>query len=257
MPETTTQCSPLLAQFGEGGLGQTRRPDRWWLAPASVAVGLAAFAAYSTWAALSGENYTFSPYLSPFYSPNFHVPRIHVSPALLVLWAPLGFRLSCYYYRKAYYRALYLSPPACVVSEPVRDYRGEAGILRWLSIVHRWFLYASILVLSVLWLDALRAFDFNGHLGVGLGSVVLLLNAAALSFFTFGCHALRSAVGGNKRCFNCSALGHIRYRSWRAVSYLTSRHPFWAWASLYTVALADLYIRLLSMGVLHDPRVLL
>src|SRR5579872_260940 len=94
IPETTAQFPPLLAHVGEGGLGQTRRPDRWWLAPAGVAVGLAAFAAYSTWAALSGDNYTFGPYLSPFYSPNFHIPGIYVSPALLVLWAPLGFRLS-------------------------------------------------------------------------------------------------------------------------------------------------------------------
>jgi hypothetical protein len=257
MAQTTTRRPRLLAHVGEGGLGQTDRRDHWWLQPAGVALGLAVFIAYSTWAALSGEHYAFGPYLSPFYSPDLRIPGIRLSPALLVLWAPLGFRMSCYYYRKVYYRAFYFSPPACAVSEPVRTYRGEAGVLRWLPIVHRWFLYASIVVLLVLWYDALRAFNFDGHLGVGLGSIVLLLNAAALSFFTFGCHALRSAVGGNERCFGCSVPGRLRYRSWRTVSFFTARHPFWAWASLFTVALADLYIRLLSIGVLHDPRALL
>ncbi len=34
------------------------------------------------------------------------------------------------------------------------------------------------------------------------------------------------------------------------------RHNRWAWASLFGVALADLYVRLCSMGVLTDWRIL-
>ncbi|MEO6913386.1 MAG: succinate dehydrogenase [Candidatus Baltobacteraceae bacterium] len=245
-----------IAHVGEGALGRTRRSDRWWISPISVALGLGIFVVYSTWAALAGDNYSSGPYLSPFYSPLIRIPGTTISPALLVLWAPLGFRLSCYYYRKAYYRAFFLSPPACAVSEAVRPYRGEAGILRWLPMLHRWFLYASILVLAVLWWDAALAFDFDGRFGIGLGSIVLLLNAAFLTFFTFGCHALRSLVGGNQRCFDCSALGAARYRGWRIVSALTGKHPLWAWISLYSVGIADLYVRLLAMGLIGDPRLL-
>lgn len=245
------------AYVGESVVGRTQRTDHWWLQPLLVLIGLAAFTAYAAWAALTPIGYRTGPYLSPFYSPLFRWPGMVISPALLVLWAPLGFRLSCYYYRKAYYRALFLSPPACAVSEVPHAYRGEAGILRWLPILHRWFLYVSIVILGVLWWDALLAFDFNGRAGVGLGSIVLLGNACALTLFTFGCHAWRNVVGGNRRCFGCSYTGVVHYRVWRTFSKLTMAHPVWAWISLYSVALADLYVRLLASGVFSEPRFIL
>lgn len=247
----------LVAQVGEERIGHTRRRDSWWIQPAATVLGLLLFVAYSTWAALQGVNYSAGPYLSPFYSPLIRIPGVAISPALLVLWAPLGFRASCYYYRKAYYRSFFLSPPACAVSEPVHTYRGEAGFLRWLPTLHRWFLYASIVVLAILWADAIAAFNFQGRFGIGLGSVIMLANAAFLTFFTFGCHAFRSFIGGNQRCFDCSTSGNVRYRGWQIVSRLTGKHPMWAWISLYSVAACDLYIRLLAMGILHDPRVIL
>ena len=43
-----------------------------------------------------------------------------------------------------------------------------------------------------LWTDAFRAFDFGGRFGIGLGTLIMLLNVALLSGFTFGCHALRN-----------------------------------------------------------------
>lgn len=245
----------FVAHVGSKHVGHTERTDRWWLAPAGIVAGLLLFTAYATWAALAGNNYSYDSYLSPFYSPLFKLPGFPLSPAFLVLWAPLGFRGSCYYYRKAYYRAFFLSPPACAVSEVPRAYRGESGILGWLPRIHRWFLYLSIIVLAILWIDAGRAFDFSGHFGVGVGSIVLLLNVVFLTLFTFGCHALRSLAGGNARCFSCTPLGEARRGVWRAISKLTGQHPLWAWISLYSVAFADLYIRLLAMGVFHDPRI--
>ncbi len=241
---------------GQYRLGFTKRRDRWWLEPTAVAAGLLVFGIYATWAALVGTDYRFGPYLSPFYSPLIPVPNRAISPALVVLWAPLGFRLTCYYYRKAYYRAFFFSPPACAVSESVHTYRGESGLLGWLPTLHRWFLYVSIVVLSVLWYDAVRAFDFNGSVGVGLGSLILTLNACGLTFFTFGCHAFRSVIGGNQRCFGCSPIGSLRRRGWNLASRLTSRHPLWAWISLYSVAFADLYVRLLALGLFKDPHVI-
>lgn len=243
-----------VAYVGEKHVGETRRTDRWWVQPVAVLVGLGVFTVYAAWSALNPIGYRSGPYLSPFYSPLLRWPGMPVSPAILVLWIPLGFRMSCYYYRKAYYRALFLSPPACAVSDIPHAYRGEAGVLRALPVAHRWFLYLSIVILGVLWWDAARAFDFYGHVGIGFGSIVLLANVCALTFFTFGCHAWRNAIGGNQRCFGCSSAGAIRYRGWRLVTRLTAAHPVWAWISLYSVAFADLYIRLLAAGAFSDSR---
>lgn len=246
----------LVAHVGAPGFGRTERRDAWWLEPLVVFVGLLIFVAYSTWAAFAGDNFRYGPYLSPFYSPYLKPSWWPLSGALLILGIPLGFRLTCYYYRKAYYRAVFQSPPACAVSERRGNYTGESGIiLRLWPILHRWFLYGSIVVLVILWYDALLAFDFDGRLGIGLGSLVLLANVLMLSFFTLGCHALRSAVGGNVKCFSCSSFGGARYGAWRFVSFFTAQHPVWAWLSLYSVGLADLYVRLCAMGVISDPRI--
>ncbi len=242
-----------VARTGIPGFGGTQRVDRWWAEPLATAVALALFVAYSTWAVLAGTDYAYGPYISPFYSPL--VRSVPISPAIFVAWIPLLFRLSCYYYRKAYYRAFFLSPPACAVSEPSRDYSGEdRPPLSWLPVMHRWFLYLSILVVLWLWADALRAFDWNGYFGVGLGSLIMLGNVVLLTGFTFGCHALRSAVGGNLRCFSCSAFGATRYRLWRGVSFLNAFHGRWAWLSLLSVAFTDLYIRMCAAGALADLR---
>ena len=104
---------------------RTLREDRWWVAPALTFAVFTAFIVYSTWRAFAGADYYSTPYLSPFYSPCLTTDCVEgasdfgqpiswfpLSPALLILVFPLGFRLSCYYYRKAYYRAFWLSPPA-------------------------------------------------------------------------------------------------------------------------------------------------
>ena len=120
--------------------GETMRQDVWWLQPLVVFFGLSAFIAYSTWAAFQGVNYSFGNYLSPFYSPEFFGSSHHAwfgpkpsvwpqwmpwSPAFLILWAPGGFRLTCYYYRGAYYKSFWADPPNCSVGEPRKSYWGE------------------------------------------------------------------------------------------------------------------------------------
>jgi hypothetical protein len=97
--------------------GQTMRADLWWVQPLFVFLGLGTFIVYSTWAAFQGSHYYFGNYISPFYSPELFGDSPHhwlgpkptwwpgwllFSPALLILWAPGGFRLTCYYYRGAY-----------------------------------------------------------------------------------------------------------------------------------------------------------
>jgi hypothetical protein len=245
-----------VAHVGAPGLGKTERKDAWWVEPTLVAVGLGIFVVYSTWAALVGNNYQYGPYLSPFYSPLFKGDWWPFSPALLVLWIPLGFRGSCYYYRKAYYRSYFLSPPACSVSEPKRNYQGEkAAPFAWLPVIHRWFMYLSVIILLILWYDAFAALNWDGHFGIGLGTIVLFANVALLSFFTLGCHALRNLVGGGRRCMSCGPGGEARQKAWTIVSFFTERHMLWAWLSLYSVGLADLYVRLCAAGVIADPHV--
>jgi hypothetical protein len=257
----------VSTRTAEAHLGATVRRDRWWLAPLLTAVGLTVFGVYAAVAGILGSDYLYTDggahYLSPFYSPDlesvlhFDVP---FSPAFLVVWAPLGLRLSCYYYRKAYYRTVFLAPPACAVRGAKRRYRGESSFPFVLQNLHRYFLYLATIVLGFLWYDAGRSFFFRGddgalHLCLGLGTLVMLANVLFLSFFTFGCNSLRHLVGGKLDCFTCSAAARTRHRLWRGVNRLNLRHMEWAWISLAVVCLTDLYIRLAANGVFHDPRI--
>jgi hypothetical protein len=238
------------------GFGLTERRDAWWLEILPVIVVLGGFGAYATWRAIEGKFYAWGPYLSPFYSPL--IDQQHHwwpwSPALLILAGPLGFRVTCYYYRKAYYRAFFFDPPACSVGEGRHSYRGETSFPLILQNVHRYFLYLAALFLFFLWRDAISAFRFNGQFGVGVGTLVLLINVMLLTTYTFSCHSLRHLAGGKMDCFSCAAFGMPRYQAWRAVTLLNERHMLWAWLSLFSVGLADFYVRLVSSGAIHDAR---
>ncbi len=240
----------------------TERRDAWWSLPLTVVAVLGSFATYATWAALQNDHYFAEPYLSPFYSPCLAVSCQHVtlplvgawwtlSPAFLILGAPLGFRITCYYYRKAYYRSFFLSPPSCAVADAPRRFSGESRFPFLLQNVHRYFFYVSVAVVAFLWWDAIRAFHFPTGWGAGVGSLVLAANAVLLSLYTFSCHSCRHLVGGHLDSFRGAPL---RRRLWQLVSRLNPRHPQFAWVSLFGVALTDLYVRLVSMGVIHDVR---
>jgi len=95
------------AQAVEGRFGETLRRDSWWAETIPVVLLLGGFGIYATLRAFEGKFYQWGPYLSPFYSPliDEHHRWWKFSPALLILGGPLSFRATCYYYRKAYYRA--------------------------------------------------------------------------------------------------------------------------------------------------------
>jgi hypothetical protein len=172
-----------------------------------------------------------------------------------VAWAPLVFRLTCYYYRKAYFRSFFWHPRSCAVPEPKRGrYRGETAFPWILNNFHRFAFYATVVQVVFLWIDAVLAFDFNGRFGVGFGSALMLLNVLLLSGYTFGCHAFRHLAGGQLDCFSCSLATRARFRLWKGVTVLNIRHDRWAWASLVSVAATDIYIRLLMHGWLTDLR---
>ena len=236
--------------------GATLRRDAWWVEILPVVALLGLFGIYATVRAFEGRYYEWGPYLSPFYSPLIDPEHRWwpFSPALLILVGPLGFRATCYYYRKAYYRAFFLDPPACAVSESRRHYKGETAFPFVLQNLHRFFLYIAILFLAFLGYDAVVAYRFDGRFGVGVGSLVLTLNVVLLTLYTVSCHSLRHLAGGSVDCFSCSASGRARHHVWEWVTALNERHGLLAWISLVTVALADLYVRSVACGAIRDVR---
>ena len=246
------------AGYGER-FGATERKDLWWVAPLIQAIGLAGLGFYATWAAAQGVHYHYGEggrdYLSPFYSPTFRPAWLPswLSPAFLILWAPLGFRATCYYYRKAYYRAFFADPVGCAVGEPRKGYSGESKFPFILQNAHRWFLYLAIVFLFVLWWDVIKATNFDGRFAIGGGTLAILASTGFLTLYTLSCHSLRHLVGGKLDCFSCAVAGGPRYKAWSWVSLLNERHMAWAWWSLFAVCFADFYVRMCSMGVIHDP----
>ena len=257
--------------------GQTGRRDLWWLTPLAVFVGLSTFIVYSTWAAFQGVHYTYQGYLSPFYSPELFGDSPHAwfgpkpglwpawlpfSPALLILWAPGGFRLTCYYYRGAYYKAFWADPPSCAVGEPRKSYWGENRLPLIAQNVHRYFLYLALLFLVMLAYDVYQAMWFTDpaagaaggrEFGIGVGTIVLAVNVCLLSSYTLGCHSLRHLVGGARDEISKSPACHKAYE---CVGCFNRRHMLFAWLSLFSVGFADLYVRMCSMGVWHDWRII-
>jgi len=247
-------------------LGQTDRTDAWWLVPVLQAAGLLVLIGYANYAAIFGAaHYEYVAngrhYLSPFYSPYVHPAWLPgwLSPALLILIFPLGFRATCYYYRKAYYRSFFLDPMACAVGErSSKGYTGETKFPFILQNLHRYFLYAALVFLVILWWDVIKAATFlapegNHRFGIGGGTLAILASTTFLSLYTFSCHSLRHLVGGKLDCFSCAVAGGPRHKTWGFVSVLNEHHMGWAWWSLFFVCFADFYVRMCSMGVIHDP----
>ncbi len=255
--------APRRARIG----ARTLRRDRWWLQPLLTFGVLMLFVVYATWRAFEGRHYFAMPYLSPFYSPCLATSCVdeaselgepigdwwRLSPALLILVFPLGFRMTCYYYRKAYYRSFWLSPPACAVAEPHRRYTGETRFPLIFQNAHRYFFYAGLIFNVLLTYDAVLAFrDERGEWGhMGVGTLVLLANAVLLWLYSLSCHSCRHVVGGRLKSFSQHPM---RYRMWTFVSKLNARHMLFAWVSLFGVALADLYVRLVASGAIEDVR---
>jgi hypothetical protein len=261
--------------------GATTRPDAWWLQPLAVFLGFSAFIVYSTWAAFHplyhGDcaywfNGNGANYLSPFFSPEIFGYSPHAvfgpkpdwwpgwlffSPAFLVLWAPAGFRFTCYYYRGAYYKAFWADPLNCAVGEPRKTFLGERYFPLILQNIHRYFFYLAALFIVLLAHDAWKAMWFTDaagakHFGVGVGTIVLTLNAVFLAFYTFGCHSLRHLIGG---FLDSKSKAPTCGKAYNCVSCLNRKHMMWAWISLFWVGFTDVYVRLCATGVIRDWRI--
>ena len=256
------------------GFGTTLRTDRWWVEPVLIFLGYSAFVIYANYAILfpncpngrvcyevPGTNY-----LSPMYSPLLFTSApgwwpafLPFSAAMLILWAPAGFRFTCYYYRGAYYKGFWGDPPSCAVGEPGfrKNYRGERKLPLILQNLHRYFLYLAIVIIFILSYDAWRALWFpvgqGERFGIGLGTVIMILNPILLGLYTFGCHSFRHLIGGRKDVMSDAGL---RKKCYDCVSHLNKSHMKWAWISMFYVGFVDVYIRLCASGTITDPRIL-
>jgi hypothetical protein len=249
---------------------RTLRTDRWWLSPLLNALALGSFLVYATVRLFWDKNYFVADfhYIAPFYSPclsndcvsgtsPFGTPigslPAWMSPAMIILLLPGGFRATCYYYRKSYYRAFWFSPPACAVGEPHSAYSGETRFPLVFQNVHRWFFYAAVLIGLILTYDAVEAFHGeDGGFGLGLGTVILWINVVLIWAYTLGCHSCRSITGGRLNHFSKHP---IRYWVWSQVSKLNSRHGLFAFASMYSIVIADAYVWLVASGTIDDLRI--
>jgi hypothetical protein len=266
MTQLTDAPAKTRAQISQ----KTLRTDSWWQSPALTAVLLAIWVTYATVHVFIGKYY-FVPryhYLTPFYSPCVSGECTPGSPSLgtwigslppIIPYAfvslpfVLGFRLSCYYYRRAYYRAFWRAPAACAVREPHKTYTGETRFPLLGQNLHRYFWVVVVLVSVLNTYDVAQAFRGpNGNFGLGLGTLIMLGNVILLWGYTLGCHSCRHITAGRLNNFSKHP---VRYWAWTKVSWLNTRHMQLAWTTLGTLMLADLYIWLLAAGVFNDPRI--
>lgn len=261
---TTTANEAAKARNSElpRGLAMAARNDGWIAQPIVTFLVLTGFVAYATWRVLENQYYVAedaaagfhlaTPFGNPdltMFVPGFlkAIPVVGMFlgyPAVLILPFVAGFRFTCYYYRKAYYRSFIASPPACSIPGTTsRNYKGEKGILA-VQNIHRYFFYAALVVLAFNYWDMGRSYytPFDSF-HFGLGNVIMTLNVLFLSAYTLGCHSFRHLVGGKLDCFSCSATTRAQYGLWSRVTMLNNHHMMWAWISLFWVAGTDYFIR--------------
>jgi hypothetical protein len=248
-------------------LGATTRRDRWWVQPVLVVTALTLFGIYTILRVITATKYpgitTDGAHLqSPMFSPNLaNLIGFHTTLpwSLLVLWAPLGMRTTCYYYRKSIYRSFFLMPPGCAVAGIQRKkYSGETKLPLVLMNLHRFFFYAAAIVVGWLAYDVVRGLFYTTAtggtaFGISVGSGIMLVNVICLGSYTFGCNSFRHIIGGKLDCFDCSATTRARHKAWLKINILNVRHSQWAWISMFTVWGTDVYIWLAGSGVFTDP----
>ena len=261
------RMSSIDVPLKNGGFGRTMRKDAWWVEPLLVFLSYMAFIIYANYAILENNYYELpgTSYLSPMYSPllfrnapSWWPALIPYSAAWFILWAPLGFRFTCYYYRGAYYKGFWADPISCAVGEPRKTYWGERKWPLLIQNAHRYFLYFAIIFVFLLSYDAWKGLWFDGpngpgtQFGLGLGSIILIVNPILLGLYTFGCHSFRHLIGGRKDALSASP---VRKSCYDCVSGLNRKHMLWAWISMFYVGFVDLYIRLCAKGIWTDWRI--
>jgi hypothetical protein len=233
----------------------TQRRDAWWVEWLSVVLGSGDPRWLRHLGRLPGKELRLGAVSFSVLLPGVSAHQGLLFPsAIIALTSVAGFRGTCYYYRKAYYRAFFADPAGCAVGEARKSYTGETRFPWLVQNLHRYFLYVALLALVLLWYDVGHAFFAwpDRGFGMGLGSLLMLVNVCLLTGYTLGCHSLRHLVGGRSDCFSC-ARGQAK--AWGIASIFNAKHMQWAWASLFSVCATDLYIRLVATGAIQDWRI--
>lgn len=249
----------------------------WWFKPLLQGLVIIIFVAYTTatlfFSSVFGDG-KFGNYRSPIFDidvPQSVLNALHwpannpfLPTALLVLWVPIGYRATCYYMRRIYYRSFFGNPPACAtngVDFRRGKYTGERFLPFILNNYHRYFLYAAIVVALIHWIELPNAFNMgtSSHyqFGIGVGTIIIALDTLLLTFYVLSCHAFRHLFGGGSNCYSCSSLKTAEHKTWKVISVLNEYHGTFFWLSLISVMVADFYIRLLVPGnvfgfTIHD-----
>ena len=258
--------SPTRAQIPQ----RTLRTDNWLKSPILIDLGFAAFVIYATVRAFQRDHFYVADYhyLTPFYSPCLSVkcgaasefwPQILPAdgPLSLIPFAALSlpflllFRLTCYYYRGAYYRSVWQSPTACAVAEPHAKYTGESRLPLIIQNTHRYFFYIAGIISVINTYDAFSAMWNDDGFRIGIGNLILWGNVIMLWVYTVSCHSCRHVVGGRLKHFSKHP---VRYWIWTQVSKLNTRHKLYAWITLGTLMFTDFYVMAVSAGWWGDLR---
>ena len=243
---------------------ELRRSDKWWAEPLAAASVLVLFFIYSTWRMLEHKYWRVEGsglevhYLSPFYAlPDFGIKFLTypVIAAAYALFIPIGFRGTCYFCRRTYYRALFGDPSACAVPEAIKRpaYTGEKSFPWVLQNLHRYTLYLIAIITVLHWKHLFDAFFFtvdgSTKFGIGVGTLLLALDTVLLTLYVGSCHSFRHLIGGFVNLFSSK---QTQYKMWKGVTALNARHGLFFWLSLASIWLADLYIRLVYSHAITD-----
>ena len=268
----------VVRALGEGiklpvinGLGRTDRKDKWWTQPLVIGIGLNIALLYTFWRLFiytTKETISYklqgSVVMSPIFSPNVLEWDLFglsswdhpswVNAAILVLWIPFGFRGTCYYMRRVYYRTFFASPVACWVDEPDISkkigYKGEKRLFIFNNL-HRYFLYAAMIILLIKWWDVTHTMTFDDGFGVSIGTFVMGIEAFLLTMYVTSCHALRHLAGGVLDRWT-TGISKIRGKLFGKISIINRSHGFWFWTSLIFVFLGDLWVLAVCEGYFSD-----
>ena len=254
------------------GLGRTNRIDNWLNKPIAMGLGLTAAMLYTAWRLfLFPESISYelegSKVMSPIFSPNVLEWELFglkewgetdapswVNAAVLVLWIPFGFRGTCYYMRRVYYRTFFASPVACWVDEPEINkklgYKGEKRLFIFNNL-HRYFLYAAMIILVIKWWDVTHTLHFEEGWGFSFGTFIMGTEAFLLTMYVTSCHALRHLAGGSLDRW-VSGISALRGKLFKQISVFNRSHGFWFWTSLVFVFLGDLWVLAVADGRFND-----
>jgi len=252
------------------GLGRTNRIDNWMGQPMAMGGALILLLLYTAWRLTIGDadiHYDDHRVTSPIFSPDiiymFGITGHPgwVNSAILILWIPFGFRGTCYYMRRVYYRSFFMSPVACWVDEPEINkklgYQGEKRLFV-INNIHRYMLFLAIAILLVKWYDVVHSMHIMSGFILDVGTIVLAIESALLTMYVTSCHAFRHVIGGRLDRWTTGTSGLMgKMHDFVSKKWINKSHGFWFWTSLSFVFIGDIFIMMVANGTIPESSITL